>query len=92
MNEKELLKWLFENKPMFRIGDRVWFIKDGEPQSDIITGVIIKFESPKFDFTVPHYVYFLNNGGENLKLFSSEDTLRDYLNYKFDKLHESKLI
>jgi hypothetical protein len=85
MNEKELLKWLFENKPMFRIGDRVWFIKDGEPQSDIITGVIIKFGSAR-----PHYVYFLNNGGENLKLFRSEDALRNYIDYKFDKLHESK--
>ena len=90
MDEKELLKWLFENKPMFRIGDRVWFIKDGEPQSDIITGVIIKFESHKFDFAVPHYAYFLNNGDENLKLFRSEDALRNYLDYKFDKLHESK--
>lgn len=86
MEEKEFLKWLFENKPAFRIGDRVWFIKDGEPQSDIIVGVIIKFESPK----LPHYVYFLNNGGENLKLFRSEDALRNYLDYKFNKLHESK--
>jgi hypothetical protein len=85
MDEKELLKWLFENKPLFRIGDRVWFIKDGEPQSDIITGVIIKIAS-----AVPHYTYFLKDGGDNLKLFRSEDTLRDYLNYKFDKLHESK--
>lgn len=70
---------------MFRIGDRVWFIKDGEPQSDIITGVIIKF-----GLAGPHYVYFLNNGGENLTLFRSEDALRNYIDYKFDKLHESK--
>ena len=92
MDNKKLLKWMFENKPTFRIGDKVWLIQDGEPQTDIITGVnVVERRNKTNQQSYLQYEYVLNkNGTEWSRLFESEESLRCYIDYMLDKSHESE--
>lgn len=82
MNEKDVLKWIFENKPEFRIGDRVWFIQDNMPRTDIIIGIKLKPNEA-------HYSYeLLNHDISDISwLFPTEEALREHIDWQFQRVN-----